>query len=63
MNEKTPVKTTRRILAITLAMLFLATLLACAKVGSESWCKNMKEKSAADWTARETKDYAKHCVL
>jgi predicted metal-binding protein len=56
-------KTTKMILAITLAMLFLATLPACAKVGSERWCKKMQEKSAADWTASESKDYAKHCVL
>jgi hypothetical protein len=38
-------------------------LSSCAKVGSKRWCKNMEEKSAADWTAREAKDYAKHCVF
>jgi hypothetical protein len=50
-------------LAITVALLFFATLPSCAKVGSEKWCKKMEDKSVADWTAREAKDYAKHCVF
>jgi len=45
------------------ALLFFATLPSCAKIGSEKWCKKMEEKSAADWTAREARDYAKHCVF
>jgi len=56
-------KKTGQILTITLTVLLLATLPSCAKVGSERWCKKMEDKSAADWTARETKDYAKHCVF
>jgi len=52
-----------RVLVVTLALVFLAALPSCAKVGSEGWCKKMEEKSAADWTAREAKDYAKHCVF
>ena len=52
-----------KILAITMAVLFFATLPSCAKIGSERWCKKMENKSAVDWTAREAKDYAKHCVF
>ena len=36
---------------------------ACAEVGSERWCENMKEKPKGDWTANEAADYAKHCVF
>ena len=45
--------------AFTLLFLF-----GCApEVGSEQWCKNMKEKDKGDWTMSETKDYAKHCIF
>jgi hypothetical protein len=56
-------KNTDKILAIIVTLLFFATLPSCAKVGSEKWCKKMEDKSAADWTAREARDYAKHCVF
>ncbi len=39
-------------------------LSACSpEVGSDKWCKNLKEKPKADWTAHEVKDYAKNCFL
>jgi len=39
-------------------------LTACTpKIGSEEWCSDMKEKSKGDWTATETKDFAKHCIF
>jgi len=45
-----------------LTMVFL--LSACsAEVGSEEWCNDLKEKDKADWTARETKDFTKHCIF
>jgi len=56
-------KNRNRVLVAVIALVFLAALPSCAKVGSERWCKKMEEKSAADWTAREAKDYAKHCVF
>ena len=34
-----------------------------AEIGSEEWCNEMKEKSKGDWTAAETKDFAKHCIF
>ena len=37
---------------------------ACSpEVGSEAWCRDMKEKPKGDWTANEAADFAKHCVL
>lgn len=50
-------------LTALLVICLVATLGCSPKVGSEKWCERMEEKSAADWTARETKDYAKHCVF
>ncbi len=45
-------------------MIFIAFgLLACTEVGSEAWCKDMKETPKGDWTANEAGDYAKHCVF
>lgn len=42
----------------------LIALSACQpEVGSDSWCKSMKDKPKGDWTANEAKDYAKHCLL
>ncbi len=54
---------TGKILGIVIATMFFTTLPSCTKVGSKSWCKKMEAKSAADWTPREAKDYAKHCVF
>lgn len=46
---------------------FFASLLVlqgCSpKVGSEAWCKKMKETPKGDWTANEAADFAKHCLL
>ena len=39
-------------------------LIACSpEVGSDKWCKNLKEKPKGEWTANEAKDYAKHCIF
>jgi len=39
-------------------------LTGCApEVGSEDWCKAMKEKPKGEWTANEAKDYTKHCIF
>jgi len=41
-----------------------AFVIGCAPaVGSEEWCKDMKEKPKGDWTATEAKDYTKHCIF
>lgn len=40
------------------------TIAGCpAQVGSERWCKNMKAKPKAEWTANEAVDFAKYCVF
>jgi hypothetical protein len=41
----------------------LGCLASCSPVGSEAWCKNMKEKSKGDWTPNEAADFAKHCIF
>ncbi|PIS18979.1 MAG: DUF3012 domain-containing protein [Zetaproteobacteria bacterium CG12_big_fil_rev_8_21_14_0_65_55_1124] len=51
---------------IPFALLAALALMAAGcspEIGSEGWCKQMKEKSKGDWTATETKDYAKHCIF
>ncbi|MBT7952208.1 MAG: DUF3012 domain-containing protein [Gammaproteobacteria bacterium] len=40
------------------------SLNACApEVGSEGWCKNLKEKPKGDWSTNEATDFAKHCLF
>jgi hypothetical protein len=47
-----------------LATFLICLISACSpKVGSDDWCNSLEEKHKADWTAREAKDYAKHCVF
>ncbi|PCK09831.1 MAG: DUF3012 domain-containing protein [Alteromonadaceae bacterium] len=52
---------------ITLALLstaLIATLASCTpEVGSEEWCKNLKDKPKGDWTVNELTDFTKHCVF
>ncbi len=46
-----------------LGIMSLVMLGACApEVGSDAWCKNMADKSKADWSANEAVDYAKDCL-
>ncbi|ABI73417.1 DUF3012 domain-containing protein [Shewanella frigidimarina] len=53
-----------KLFAVSSALLLTLSLTACApEVGSEAWCKQMKEKESGDWTANEAADYAKHCVF
>lgn len=41
-----------------------ASLTACSpEVGSEEWCRDMKEKPTKEWTASEASDYTKYCIL
>jgi len=50
--------------SLPLVMLAAGALLTgCAPVGSARWCANMKAKPKGEWTANETLDFAKHCVL
>jgi hypothetical protein len=54
-------QTIQRLTLLAAAALLLS---ACEpEVGSDDWCQMMKEKSAADITAAEAADMAKHCIL
>lgn len=33
------------------------------EVGSEEWCKELKQKPKLDWTNEEVKDFTKHCLI
>ena len=43
---------------------FVVGLAGCApKVGSEAWCRDLKDQPRGDWTLNQTADFAKFCVL
>jgi hypothetical protein len=48
---------------ITAAFILSLTGACSPEIGSDDWCKSLKEKKKADWSAREIKDYAKHCLF
>ena len=53
----------RKLRAATL-IVAIGLLGACApEVGSEAWCKALKEKPKGDWTANEAGEFAKSCVF
>jgi len=56
--------TARHAMTLILAAATLGLVAACEpEVGSEEWCDKMAEKPKGDWTANETADYAKHCLV
>jgi len=38
-------------------------LLDGSAVGSEEWCEDQSQKPKGQWTADESKSYAKHCII
>ena len=53
----------RGVIGLLLVLSSLLTMSACSPdVGSVAWCNAMDEKSKMDWTARELRDYAEHCL-
>lgn len=49
---------------VVAAISFALLATGCApEVGSEAWCKQMKETPKGDWSPNEAVDYAKHCVF
>ncbi|AOE49336.1 DUF3012 domain-containing protein [Kangiella sediminilitoris] len=53
-----------RLIKICLLVVAPLVLSACEpEVGSERWCKAMKEKDKGDWTANEAADFMKHCIV
>ncbi|GIU50456.1 DUF3012 domain-containing protein [Shewanella sp. KT0246] len=65
MSIKTSVsKVSIKVAALISAGVLVLGLTACApEVGSEAWCKQMKEKPSGDWSSNEAADYAKHCLF
>ena len=54
----------KKILFAAMAIIMTVGLGACApEVGSEKWCKMIKEKPSGERTIDETKNYAKHCLF
>lgn len=45
------------------ALCLVGTTACAPEVGSERWCKKMKETPKIDWSTREASDYAKHCLF
>ncbi|WP_426416019.1 DUF3012 domain-containing protein [Aestuariirhabdus sp. LZHN29] len=51
-----------KILLLALSSALLTT--ACSPdIGSEAWCKALKEKPKGDWSSNEAADYTKHCLF
>jgi hypothetical protein len=49
--------------ALSLTLL-AGVLFACQPaVGSDAWCKAMRDKPKGDWTANEAGDFAKSCII
>ena len=54
----------KSILTISITGILLLFMAACSpEVGSEAWCEKLSEKPKVDWTANETKEYAKNCLF
>lgn len=53
--------TVKKLCVLMLSLLFIAS--CSPTIGSEAWCKDLKEKPKGDWTATEAKDFAKHCIF
>jgi len=51
-------------ISVLVIIAWLALLAGCShEVGSEAWCKDMKEKPKREWSASEMADYTKYCVF
>ena len=49
---------------ILTAAVVVATLTACApEVGSERWCKKMRDVPKGEWSTNDATAYAKSCIF
>ena len=48
---------------LSLALLAGALFACQPKVGSDAWCKAMRDKPRGDWTVNEAGDFAKSCII
>ena len=47
-----------------LVVILASLMTACSpEVGSDGWCKSLKDKNKSDWSSQEAKDFAKHCLF
>lgn len=54
----------KAIIIASIASIACLLMSSCAtKVGSDAWCKKLKNTSKAEWSFNDTKNYAKHCIL
>lgn len=49
--------------ALSIALLAGALVACKPEVGSEAWCKAMRDQPRGDWTVNEATEFAKSCVL
>ncbi|HZF31828.1 MAG TPA: DUF3012 domain-containing protein [Gammaproteobacteria bacterium] len=49
--------------ALSIALLAGALFACKPEVGSEAWCKAMRDQPRGDWTVNEATEFAKSCVL
>ena len=50
--------------SVLIALSVVVLSIGCTpEVGSDEWCKDMKEKPKKDWTASEAADFTKHCIF
>lgn len=52
----------KKLIEILPLVLVMAFLSSCAKVGSEAWCENMKEKPKGEWSIDDATNFTKHCI-
>lgn len=66
-RKNTSVQEKRYIMTKFLVFVGLAlalTVTGCSpEVGSEKWCKNMKDTPKDEWSTKDVTDYAQHCVF
>jgi hypothetical protein len=53
----------RACIVLSIAVLASALLACKPEVGSEAWCKAMRDKPRGDWTVNEVADFAQSCIL
>ena len=48
---------------ITVIIMVSFLVVACDRIGSESWCEEQGQKPKTEWTLEDTGHYTKYCVL
>ena len=48
---------------ITVIIMVSLLVVACDRIGSESWCEEQGQKPKTEWTLEDAGHYTKYCVL